>query len=433
MLETRIDLGRALMGLFLAAAFSATTQAQTATLTAIKCGRLFDGKTLALQENAVVLIEGNKIRAIGKSVSIPAEAKVIDLSHSTVMPGLIDCHTHMFLHGINYDETILKKSQQYRAIWASVAARKTLLAGFTSVRDIETEGGGYGDVALRDAINDGIVIGPRMQCATRALSITGGYSPYGYSPDVEIPKGAQIADGIDGVRKAVREQLSNGADLIKIYIDHRRRGTPNPDMLTAWPTFSFDEVKTIVEEAAKVDAKVAAHVYTSQAAQTAIRAGIASLEHGMYLDEPTFKMMAEKGVYWVPTLMAYLQFMDDPKVSPERLRLMTGTTERHKEAFQRALKLPVKIAFGSDLDGNHETAGREFAWMVRYGMKPLEALRSAASAAADLMGWQDRVGSLEPGKLADVVAVDGNPEQDITTMTRVSFVMKDGVIYKDSR
>jgi len=380
-----------------------------------------------------VLVEGNKIRAVGKSVAIPAEAKVIDLSHATVMPGLIDCHTHMFLHGINYDEAILKKSQQYRAIWASVAARKALLAGFTSVRDIETEGGGYGDVALRDAINDGIVIGPRMQCATRALSITGGYSPYGYSPDVDIPKGAQIADGIDGVRKAVREQLANGADLIKIYIDHRRRGTPNPDMLTAWPTFSFDEVKTIVEEAAKVDAKVAAHVYTSQAAQTAIRAGIASLEHGIYLDDPTFRMMAEKGVYWVPTLMAYLQFMDDPKVTPERRRLMTGTTERHKEAFQRALKLPVKIAFGSDLDGNQETAGQEFVWMVRYGMKPLEALRVATSAAAELMGWQDRVGSLEPGKLADVVAVNGHPEQDITTMTRVSFVMKDGVIYKDSK
>ena len=431
--STRIDFGRLAIGLLLSVALVRGATAQTAALTAIKCGRLFDGKTLALQENVVVLVEGNRIRAVGKSVAIPPEAKVIDLSHATVMPGLIDCHTHMFLHGINYDEAILKKSQQYRAIWASVAARKALLAGFTSVRDIETEGGGYGDVALRDAINDGIVIGPRMQCATRALSITGGYSPYGYSPDVDIPKGAQIADGIDGVRKAVREQLANGADLIKIYIDHRRRGTPNPDMLTAWPTFSFDEVKTIVEEAAKVDAKVAAHVYTSQAAQTAIRAGIASLEHGIYLDDPTFRMMTEKGVYWVPTLMAYLQFMDDPKVTPERRRLMTGTTQRHKEAFQRALKLPVKIAFGSDLDGNQETAGQEFVWMVQYGMKPLEALRVATSAAAELMGWQDRVGSLEPGKLADVVAVNGHPEQDITTMTRVSFVMKDGVIYKDSK
>jgi imidazolonepropionase-like amidohydrolase len=433
MLDRRISLRRALMGLFLTAVLCGSVQAQTAPLTAIKCGRLFDGKTLALQENAVVLVEGNRIRAVGKSVTIPAEAKLIDLSHATVMPGLIDCHTHMFLHGINYDEAILKKSQQYRAIWATVAARKTLFAGFTSVRDIETEGAGYGDVALRDAINDGIVVGPRMQCATRALSITGGYSPYGYSPDVEIPKGAQIADGVDGVRKAVREQFSNGADLIKIYIDHRRRGRSNPDMLVAQPTFSLDEVKVIVEEAAKLNAKVAAHVYTSKAAQTAIQGGISSLEHGIYLDDATFKMMAEKGVYWVPTLMAYLQFMDDPELTPERRRLMTGTTERHKEAFQRALKLPVKIAVGSDLDGNHETAGQEFAWMVRYGMKPLEALRSATSVAAELMAWQDRIGSLEPGKLADLVAVDGNPEQDITTMTRVSFVMKDGVVYKEKK
>jgi len=171
----RIQLKRVVMALTLSAALSTAAKAQSGALTAIRCGRLFDGKTLALQENAVVLVEGNRIWAAGKSVAIPPEAKVIDLGRATVMPGLIDCHTHMFLHGINYDEAILKKSQQYRAIWASVAARKTLLAGFTSVRDIETEGGGYGDVALRDAINDGIVIGPRMQCATRALSITGGY------------------------------------------------------------------------------------------------------------------------------------------------------------------------------------------------------------------------------------------------------------------
>jgi imidazolonepropionase-like amidohydrolase len=420
------------IGLLFVVGLSTAAEPQAATLIAIKCGRLFDGKTLSLRDNVVVLVEGKRIRSVGESAAIPSGAKIIDLSRATVMPGLIDCHTHMFLHGINYDETILKKSQQYRAIWASVAARKTLLAGFTSVRDMETEGGGYGDVALRDAINDGIVIGPRMQCATRALSITGGYPPYGYSPDIEIPRGAQIADGIDGVRKAVREQLANGADLIKIYIDHRRRGTPNPDLLTAWPTFSFEEVKVIVEEAAKVDAKVAAHVYTSRAAQTAIRAGVASLEHGIYLDEPTFKMMNEKGVYWVPTLMAYLQFMDDPKVTQERRRLMTGTTDRHRETFQRALKLPVKIAFGSDLDGNQETAGREFVWMVRYGMKPLEALRSATGVAAELMGWQDRVGSLDPGKLADIVAVDGNPVEDIAVMTSISFVMKDGVIYKQA-
>jgi len=247
------------VSLLLVIGLSGVAKAQSGALTVIKCGRLFDGKTLSLRDDMSVLVDGNRIRSVGKSVDIPAGARLIDLGHATVLPGLIDCHTHMFLHGISYDEAILKKSQQYRAIWASVAARKTLLAGFTSIRDIETEGGGYGDVALREAINDGIVIGPRMQCATRALSITGGYSPYGYSPDVDIPKGAQIADGIDGVRKAVREQLANGADLIKIYIDHRRRGTPNPDMLSAWPTFSFEEVKVIVEEAAKVEAKGAAH------------------------------------------------------------------------------------------------------------------------------------------------------------------------------
>lgn len=403
---------------------------QTSSLTAIKCGRFFDGKTLALQDNVVLLIDGGRIRAVGRSLAIPAEAKIIDLSQATVMPGLIDCHTHMFLHGINYDDALLKKSLQYRAIWATVSARKALLAGFTSIRDAETEGAGYGDVALRDAINAGIVIGPRMQCATRALAITGGYSPYGYSPDVTIPKGAQIADGVDGLRKAVREQLANGADLIKIYIDHRRRGTPNPDMLTAWPTFSLDETRAVVEEAAKVGAKVAAHVYNSGPAQTAIQAGVASLEHGIYLDDTTFKMMAEKGVYWVPTLMAYMQFMDDPNVTPEHRRLMTGTTRRHRETFQRALKLPVKIAFGTDLDGNQETAAQEFLWMVRYGMPPLVALRSATSVAADLLGWEDRLGSLEPGKIADVVAVKGNPVEDITAMTHVTFVMKDGTVFK---
>lgn len=415
-----------------AASLSATTLvAQTPPITAIRCGRLFDGETAAWQENIIVLVEGNRIRAVGKSVPIPAGARVIDLGAATVMPGLIDSHTHMFLHGIAYDDALLKKSQQYRALWAAVAARKTLLAGFTTVRDLETEGAGYGDVALREAINDGLVPGPRMQCATRGLSITGGYTPYGYSPDVAIPKGAQIADGVDGVRRAVREQLANGADLIKIYIDHRRRGTPNRDMLSASPTFSLDEARTIVEEAAKVGARVAAHVYHSAAARTAIEAGVASLEHGIYLDDATFKLMAAKGVFWVPTLMAYLQSFDDPRLPPERRRLMTGTTARHRETFERALKLPVKIAFGTDLNGNHERAAQEFVWMVRYGMPPIEALRSATSVAAQLLGWDDRLGTLEPGKLADIIAVNGNPAQDISAMHRVIFVMKDGVVYKD--
>jgi imidazolonepropionase-like amidohydrolase len=406
---------------------AATAYGQTI---AIRCGRFFDGKTLQLQQNVTIVVESNRIRAVGRDLAIPAGAQVIDLSRATVMPGLVDCHTHMYLHGIGYEDALLKKSLQYRAILAAVAANKTLLAGFTTIRDVETEGAWYGDVALRDAINEGAVPGPRMQCATRALSITGGYTPYGFSPDVDIPHGAQLADGVDGVRKAVREQLSNGADLIKIYIDHPRRKNPNPNRLTAWPTFSFEETKAIVDEASRAGAKVAAHVYSSGPAQTAIRAGVASLEHGMYLDDETFRLMAKNGVYWVPTLMAYLQGMDSPDMPSARKRMMTGTTEAHRETFQRALKLPVKIAFGTDLSGNHENAGEEFVRMVRYGMPPLEALRSATSVASELLGWQDRIGTAEPDKLADIVAVEGNPVNDITAMKRVVFIMKDGVIYK---
>ncbi|MEO8025950.1 MAG: amidohydrolase family protein [Bryobacteraceae bacterium] len=411
--------------------FNILLSAQTPQVTAIRCGRFFDGKSMTLQTGVIILIEGNRIRTAGTSVDIPAGAKVIDLSNATVMPGLIDGHTHMFLHGgIRYEDALLKKSLQYRAIWATVSARKQLMAGFTTIRDVETEGAGYGDVALRDAINDGIVIGPRMLCATRAISITGGYTPYGFSPDVEIPRGAQLADGVDGVRKAVREQIGNGADLIKMYIDHPRRTNPNPDQLTAWQTFSPEETKALIDEAHRGGVKVAAHVYGSGPAQVAINAGIDSLEHGMYLDDATFRLMAQKGVYWVPTLMAYLQGLDDPGMTPARKRVMVGTTQRHKEAFQRALKTPVKIAFGTDLSGHHENAGQEFVWMVQYGMPALQTLRAATSSAAELLGWQDRVGSIDPGKLADIVAVEGNPVEDITVMKRVTFVMKDGVIYK---
>jgi imidazolonepropionase-like amidohydrolase len=420
-----------LLGLFGALILAAGLNAQTPALTAIRCGRFFDGKNLSLESGVTVLVEGNKIKQVGRDLKVPDGAKVIDLSRATVMPGLIDCHTHMFLHGIRYDDSLLKKSLQYRAIWATVSARKALMAGFTTIRDVETEGAWYGDVALRDAISDGIVIGPRMQCATRAISITGGYTPYGYSPDVDIPRGAQLADGVDGVRKAVREQLSHGADLIKIYIDHPRRSGDDPDHLTAFPTFSLDEATAIVEEANKVGARVAAHVYSSGPAQTAIRAGVTSLEHGMYLDDATFRMMANKGVYWVPTLMAYLQGWDSPNMTPERLRMMKGTTDAHRETFQRAIRLPVKIAFGTDLSGHHENAAEEFVWMVKYGMPPLRALYTATHTAAELMGWQNKVGAIEPGKLADLTAVDGNPVDDITAMKRVIFVMKDGVVYKD--
>jgi len=248
--------------------------AQPAETIAIKCGKLIDGKSDKILENQTILIQNNRITAVGATVQIPAGAKIVDLSAATVLPGLIDTHTHMFLHDGDYNEQLLREQIAYRAIYATVTAKKTLEAGFTTIRDLETEGAMYADVALRDAINNGIVPGPRMQAATRSLGITGGYSPYGFSPEVPMTYGTQIADG---VRLAVREQIKYGADLIKIYIDHRRGRTMIGDSLTGYPTFTFEETKAMVDEAAKVGIKVAAHSYTSLAAQTAINAGCISI------------------------------------------------------------------------------------------------------------------------------------------------------------
>jgi imidazolonepropionase-like amidohydrolase len=243
--------------------------------------------------------------------------------------------------------------------------------------------------------------------------------------------GAQLADGVDGVRLAVREQIKYGADLIKIYIDHRRGRSLIGDSLTGFPTFTPEETKAIVEEAAKVGIKVAAHAYTSAAAQTAINAGCISIEHGLYLDEATFRLMAQTGCYWVPTMIAYLRSLENPNISAAARKMYEGTTQRHKATFQRALKIPgLKIAFGSDLTGAHGTNARELEVMVRYGMAPMAAIKSATTVAAELLGWQKQIGSIENGKLADVIAVAGNPLADITELQRVKFVMKDGKVIK---
>src|SRR5574341_707612 len=384
--------------------------AQTTEIIAVKCGKLIDGKSDKALDNQIILIQDNRITAVGANVQVPAGIKTIDMSAATVLPGLIDSHTHMFLHDGDYNDQLLKEQIAYRAIHATVHARQTLEAGFTTIRDLETEGALYADVALRDAINNGVVPGPRMQASTRSLGITGGYSPYGFSPEVPMAYGAQIADGVEGVRLAVREQIKYGADLIKIYIDHRRGRNMIGDSLTGYPTFSLEETKAIVEEAAKVGIKVAAHAYTSAAAQTAINAGCISIEHGLYLDEATFRLMAQKGCYWVPTMIAYLRGLENPNATPAARKMSEGTTQRHKATFQRALKIPgLKIAFGSDLTGAHGTNARELELMVRYGMAPLAALKSATTVAADLLGWQNQLGSIEPNKLADIIAVSANP------------------------
>ncbi len=411
--------------LIAAASLSAASWSQPV---AIKCGTLIDGASETPLQNAVIILENDRIRDVGTTLTIPDGARVVDLSRATVLPGLIDCHTHLLLHGGSYDDQILKESLPYRAILGTVAARRTLEAGFTTIRDVETEGAMYSDVALREAISNGVIPGPRIFASTRSLSITGGYSPYGYA--VDVPHGAQVADGIDGVTKAVREEIQYGADWIKIYADSRYRHRV-ADSLVGSATFTDDEVKAIVYEAEKVGIHVCAHCYTSEAAQRSLRAGAKSIEHGLYLDNETFRLMKQKGAYWVPTLIAYVHWAEDSTNSPEVRRMVEYSVKRHKETFARGLASGVNIAFGSDFYDPHGDGTREFGLMVDYGMAPMKVIQSATSVASRLLDQETEIGTIERGKLADIVAVEGNPLENIRTLENVGFVMKGGKIYKN--
>ncbi len=398
------------------------------TILAIKCGRLIDGRSEKPIINAVILVENDRIKDVGRSAKIPESAEIIDLSQSTVLPGLIDCHTHLLLHGGSYDDQILKESQAYRTILGTVAARRTLEAGFTTIRDVETEGAMYADAALRDAINKGVIPGPRIFASTRSLSITGGYAPYGYA--IDVPYGSQLADGVDGVTKAVREQIQFGADWIKIYGDSRYRHRV-ADSLVGSATFNDDELKAIVYEAEKVGVHVCAHCYTSEAAKRALRAGVKSIEHGLYLDDETFRLMKQKGAYWVPTLIAYVHWTDDSTNSPDVQKMVEYSVKRHKETFARGLMAGVKIAFGSDYYDPHGGGTKELGLMVDYGMPPMKVIQSATSVASQLLGWESKIGTIERGKLADIIAVDGDPLENIRTLEEVRFVMKGGEVCKN--
>jgi imidazolonepropionase-like amidohydrolase len=410
---------------------SLTAGAQAPRRIAVRAGKLIDGKSDRPIAHAVILIEGDKIVSVTPGGSAPAGVEVIDLSKATVLPGLMDTHTHVLLQGditaADYDEQLLKQSTPYRAILAARNARIALEHGFTVLRDLETEGAMFADVDVKTAIEHGEVPGPRMQVATRAMAPSGMYPLLGYSWELEMPHGVQVVDGVEAARKAVREQAAHGADWIKYYSDRRYYFAPD-GVLHSWVNFTDEEARAIVEETHRIGRKVAAHAIGSDGIAAALRAGVDSIEHGDGLTDALLDEMARKGVFWVPTITvgAY--------VAPGRGGNWVKMVDLEKAAFQQALKKGVKIALGTDAGGFSWTElnqAREFKYYVDYGMAPMQAIRTGTSVAAELLGWSDRVGSVEPGKLADLVAVSGDPLSDITELERVKFVMKGGVVYKN--
>jgi len=398
---------------------------------AIRAGHLIDGKNPTATDNVLIQIDGDNIISVTPGGSAPPGAETIDLSQSTVLPGFIDLHTHVLLNGDitaeDYDKQLLKESIPYRAILGARNARIALDHGFTTIRDLETEGAMYADVDVKQAIANGEVPGPRMQVATRAMTPTGMYPLLGYSWELKVPTGVQYVDGTDGARKAVREQVMYGADWIKYYSD-RRYHFEADGVLHSMVNFTDEEAKAIVDEAHRLGKKVAAHAIGSNGIAAALRAGVDTIEHGDGLTESLMDEMARKGTVWVPTVMV------GEYVAPGRGGNWAKMVETEKAAFQKALKRNVKIAFGTDVGGSDWRdvgQAREFQYYVAYGMPPMEAIRTATSRAAEVLGWSGKLGTIEPGKWADIVAVSGDPLKDISELQRVTFVMKSGVVYKN--
>lgn len=384
-------------------------------------------------ENAGIWIERGRIREVGPIALVgahaPKNAEIIDLSRATVLPGLIDCHTHLLARfagtSNGYLLGLATKSEAFRALEGAANARLTLSAGFTTVRDVENEGSGYADVALRDAIEQGLVDGPRMQVATRAIAAVGQYNPFGVSPDLtDFPTGAQMVSGVEEARRAVREQMGHGADLIKVYADWQH------------PTLTVEEMHVVVEEAHKQGRKVAAHATTPEGIKNAVMAGVDSIEHGHGADRQSLEMIKEKRIFLVPTVGVIDEAFDKLKsepATPEQRRQMDTLLQGIVQEVREAMNLGVKMASGFDASeaGLHGKNAEELVGLVRRGVSPADAIRAATVNAGELLGWQDRVGAVEAGKFADLIAVNGDPLADITILLHVKFVMKEGTVVKD--
>lgn len=404
---------------------------QADSTTAIRCGQLLNPVDGSVTRNAVIVVSGERIEQVGANVKIPDGARVIDLSVYTVLPGLIDSHTHILLQP--EDERgappVITKSQAFRTVQGVAAAKKDLEAGFTTLRDVDSEGAGFADVAIRDAINRGIIPGPRLLVSTLALTITGGHmNNAGLNPDIQIPEPATLTDSRDAMIAEVRREVKYGADWIKLYATGTLRHV-DPTTLDSLSQVSLEDVKAIVAEAKRWHRDVAAHAYGGEGAKNAIRGGVRSIEHGMMLDDEALKLIVEHGTYWCPTLSVYI-----PEHEEDNTELRRKIVASHKIVFQKAMKMGVKIAFGTDVGAyEHGTSAREFVRMVEYGMKPIDAIRSATVRGSELLRMEREIGTIEPGKFADVIAVEGNPLDDIGALRRVAFVMKAGQVHKSPR
>jgi len=427
---------RKLIALLLIQITATISFAQQKTI-AIRCGKLLDVKTGKMLTNQIIIVRDNKIESVNDATLIKIKTDtVIDLSNYYVLPGLIDCHTHVLLQGDitseDYDVQLLKESVPYRTLRASKNCYQSLQNGFTTIRDLGTEGAGYADVDLKKAIIKGVIPGPRMFVSTLAINTTGHYpiAEKDYAWELKMPKGLQEITGADEARKAVREQIAHGADWIKIYADRGYYKTTTGEYKSI-PNFTKEEIEAIADETSRSRRKFAAHAVTPDGIIYAINAGAKTIEHGFGMNDECMKLMVQKNVFWCPTIYVNDYVAEGRAKAGSPMNKLFTQTE--PELFKKAMQYGVKIAYGTDIGGYdwNEPQAKDLEYFIQYGMSPMNAIKTATLNAAELLDQQGLIGEITPGAFADIIAVKEDPTANIKTLEQVKWVMKDGVVYKN--